>query len=66
MAEINVQTKKNTSSSIWLWVLVALIAAAVIYFLTRDKDNTQRNATDTHTTSFYQPSAVAPSVMYTA
>jgi hypothetical protein len=42
MAEIRVQTKKQTS--IWPWVLIALVViGALIYFMTRNKEN---NAVD--------------------
>jgi bacteriorhodopsin len=48
MAEINVQTKKQNSSS-WLWIIVVLaIVAAVAYFLMRNNDtveNKVENAT---------------------
>jgi hypothetical protein len=48
MAEINVQTKKQSSSS-WLWILVVLaIIAAAAYFLMRNNDtvkNEVNNAT---------------------
>ena len=48
MAEINVQTKKQTSSS-WLWIIVVLgIVAAVAYFLMRNNEtveNKVENAT---------------------
>ena len=40
MAEIHVETKKNTaSSSMWIWIVLALvIVGAVIYYLmTRNK-----------------------------
>ncbi len=57
MAEINVETKKNNSSSIWLWVVLALVVAAVIYFLTRNKDKTDdAGAANRNTTSYVQPS----------
>ena len=57
MAEIHVQTKKNTGSPMWIWiVVVVLIAAAVLFILMRnnktDKDNTVPN-----TTSYLQPGA---------
>jgi bacteriorhodopsin len=50
MAEIHVQTKKNTGSPMWIWiVVVVLIAAAVLFILMRnnktDKDNTVPNTT---------------------
>lgn len=48
MAEINVQTKKQSSSS-WLWIIIVLaIVAAVAYFLMRNNDtveNKVENAT---------------------
>ncbi|HEU4634060.1 MAG TPA: hypothetical protein VFS22_08755 [Flavisolibacter sp.] len=56
MANIDVQTKRNTSSSVWLWILLALVAAAIIYFLTRD-NNRNEGATDiNNTTSYIQSS----------
>jgi bacteriorhodopsin len=61
MAEIHVQTKKNTGSPMWIWiVVVVLIAAAVLFILMRnnktDKDNTVPN-----TTSYQQPGATVES-----
>lgn len=48
MAEINVQTKKQGSSS-WLWILIVLaVVAAAAYFLMRNDDtveNKVENAT---------------------
>lgn len=52
MANIDVQTKKHTSSSVWLWILLALVAAAIIYFLTRDT-NRNEGATDINNTTSY-------------
>jgi bacteriorhodopsin len=52
MAEINVEAKKHSSSSVWLWVLLALVAAAIIYFLTRDNDRNNANTTIDNTTSY--------------
>ncbi|HEU0109627.1 MAG TPA: hypothetical protein VFQ73_02070 [Flavisolibacter sp.] len=54
MAEIHVQPKKQSSSSIWLWVVLALVAAAVIYFLTRDNDRNDEGVIE-NTTSYIQP-----------
>ncbi|MGE5519493.1 MAG: hypothetical protein ACM3VS_06140 [Candidatus Dadabacteria bacterium] len=53
MAELHVQTKKHNSSSLWIWILVALLViAAVVYFLTRNKNNTTtENTTQNPTTS---------------
>ena len=48
MAEINVQTKRQSSSS-WLWILIVLaVVAAAAYFLMRNNDavkNEVNNAT---------------------
>ena len=48
MAEINVQTKKQGSSS-WLWILIVLaVVAAAAYFLMRNNEtveNKVENAT---------------------
>ena len=52
MANIDVQTKKHTSSSVWMWILLVLVAAAVIYFLTRD-NNRNEGATDINNTTSY-------------
>jgi hypothetical protein len=56
MAEIHVQAKKqNNSSASWVWIVIGLlIAAAVIYFITRNKDADDSKATNTpaNTTSF--------------
>lgn len=42
MAEIHVQTKKNTGSSAWLWIVLALIliGAVAYYLLNRGKADT--------------------------
>jgi len=65
MAEIHVQAKKPQANTSWVWiVLVVLIAAALIYFLTRDKDATDDNRTvaPANTTSYLQ----SPAVMWQA
>ena len=44
MAELHVQTKKTNTTPAWIWIVVGLlIAAAVIYFVTRNKETTQDN-----------------------
>ena len=45
MAEIHVQPKKQASSSLWIWIVLAvLIGAVVLYFVViRNKDQ-QNNA----------------------
>ena len=46
MADLNVQPKKR--ASVWPWLLLILIIAAVAYFLMRDKDVVmERSTTDT-------------------
>lgn len=52
MAEINVQTKKHSSSPVWLWVLLILIVAAVVYFLIRDKNKNTHTPVNNTTTSW--------------
>jgi len=37
MADLDVQPKKK--SPIWPWILILLVIAAVIFFLTRDSEN---------------------------
>ena len=44
MAEIHVQPKKH-SSTLWLWILLALVVLAVVYFITRKSDGAEK-ATD--------------------
>jgi hypothetical protein len=47
MAEINVQTKKQTSSSSWLWILIVLaIVAAAAYFLMRNNETVKNEVND--------------------
>ena len=43
MAEIHVQTKKQTSNSAWLWIVLALliIGAVVYYMMTRNNNQQQ-------------------------
>lgn len=48
MADLNVQPKKQTS--ILPWILLLLGVAALIWFLTRDKDDTVATDTNTDTT----------------
>lgn len=70
MAEIRVQTKKNSPGSMWIWVLaVLLIAAAVVYYLmTRNKtaDNVPAKQPDaamqTRRPAFYRPVQPQPVV----
>jgi hypothetical protein len=50
MAEIHVQAKKHQSTS-WLWIVLGLLlVAAVIYFMTRNKETDNRVETNTTTT----------------
>jgi len=51
MADIHVQTKKN-ATPVWLWILLALIVAAVIYFITRNKNNNENREVNQNTTSY--------------
>ena len=62
MAEIHVQTKKQSSNSTWVWIVLALliIGALVYYMMTR---NNQRNATPaspTNAASQLQPQSRPP------
>jgi hypothetical protein len=52
MAEIHVQTKKNTAaSSMWIWIVLALvIVGAVIYYLMTRNKATENNAPPANTT----------------
>jgi len=56
MAEIHVQTKKHQTNPAWLWIVIGiLVAAVVIYFVTRNKStNNNTNQTQTNTTSFLE------------
>jgi hypothetical protein len=52
MAEIHVQTKKhNNATPTWIWIVIGLlIAAVVVYLITRNKttdNNTPNNQTGT-------------------
>lgn len=51
MADIHVQTKKN-STPVWLWIVMALVVAAVIYFITRNKNNNDNREVNQNTTSY--------------
>jgi hypothetical protein len=51
MADIHVQTKKNTTP-VWLWILLVLVIAAVIYFITRNKDKSDNKEVNQNTTSY--------------
>jgi hypothetical protein len=52
MAELHVQTKKNTaSSSLWIWIVLALIiVGAVIYYLMTRNKGTENTAPPANTT----------------
>lgn len=44
MAEIHVETKKNTTPA-WIWiVLVAVVVAVIIYFVAKNKRGNNDNA----------------------
>ena len=46
MAEINVQTKRQSSSS-WVWILIVLaVVAAAAYFLMRNNDTVKTEVKD--------------------
>lgn len=66
MAEIHVQTKKHQSNPAWLWIIIGiLIAAVVIYFVTRNKStNSNTNQTQTNATSFAEMNQGAGHVFY--
>ena len=55
MADLNVQPKKR--ASVWPWLLLILIIAAVAYFLMRDKDVVPERST-TNTTNQYRRDTV--------
>lgn len=40
MADLHVETKKNHSSSAWIWILLLVLIAAIVgyFLLTRDND----------------------------
>ena len=61
MAEIHVQTNKN-SSPVWVWVVLALVViGALVYFLTRNQH--KETSTDTRQgTSLVAPAAPSYSV----
>ena len=66
MAEIHVQTKKHQSNPAWLWIIIGiLIAAVVIYFVTRNKSTgNNTNQTQTNATSFAGMHQAAGNVFY--
>lgn len=66
MAEIHVQTKKHQSNAAWLWIVIGiLIAAVVIYFVTRNKStNSSTNQTQTNATSSVQTGQRASNLFY--
>jgi flagellar basal body-associated protein FliL len=52
MAELHVQTKKEHSSPVWIWIVIGLlIAAAVIYFVTTTNNNNDNTVNQNNTTS---------------
>ena len=56
MAELHVQTKKTNATPSWIWIVIGLlIAAAVIYFVTRNKETREdTTAPPANTTSQLQ------------
>lgn len=69
MAEIHVQTKKNqgSSSTIWIWILVALVViAAVVYFLMKNNNgnNQVAPANQTNSSSFIKSPVPLPEKTY--
>ncbi|HEY0040112.1 MAG TPA: hypothetical protein VGB71_05575 [Flavisolibacter sp.] len=63
MAEIHVQTKKRSSNSAWLWIVLALliIGALVYYLMTRDNQSQNNNAVvQPNTSSKLNPEKLYP------
>jgi len=58
MAQLNVEPKK--SNPWWLWLLLALLGLALLYFFTRDRDSNKNDAVDSDTTA--NVSNVSPAV----
>ena len=55
MAEIHVQTKKNNTSSLWIWILVGLlIIAVVVYLIARNNKTDENGAVNKNSTSYNQ------------
>jgi hypothetical protein len=54
MAELNVEPKK---SNWWIWLVVALIAIALIYFLTRNNDNADSMTDSVDSIGWISPTA---------
>ena len=54
MAELHVEPKKQ-NSSIWMWILVALVILGVVaYFLLRDNKAGENNNVNGNSTSYIQ------------
>ncbi|HJW16708.1 MAG TPA: hypothetical protein VJ499_06300 [Flavisolibacter sp.] len=62
MADIHVQTKKN-STPVWLWIVLVLIIAAVIYFITRNKDKNDSKEVNQNTTSYIYVKKALPATV---
>ena len=58
MAELHVQTKKNSNATpMWVWILVGLVViAAIAFFVLRNNDKNDNTRVDkANPTSFVQP-----------
>jgi len=53
MAEIHVQTKKNTGNATWLWIVLAIviIGAVVYYLMNRNKAATTATPSNNSTSA---------------
>jgi prolipoprotein diacylglyceryltransferase len=53
MADIHVEVKKHRATPVWIWIVLILIIAAVVwYFLAHNNKATNGNANPANTTSF--------------
>ena len=62
MAEIHVQTKKQSSSPVWLWIVLALliIGAIVYYLMTRNNQQPAAPGTPNNAASKLYPQSKPP------
>ena len=51
MAEIRVTPKKKKATPAWLWIVLVLIIAAVVYFVVQNSNKDNTGASQTHSTS---------------
>lgn len=50
MADIHVEPKKQTPGTMWIWIVVVIVLAALVYFLTTRNETTDNTTLPADTT----------------